>query len=85
MRTLVVPQKKIINTPIINLLIMKNLMLTITDSFQHFNNEMTGLNDYLRLTTGSQGETLEFYNNKGVKKVFDVHHYSTGNAILFKK
>ena len=64
---------------------MKNLASTIKDSFQHINKEMNTLNDYLCLSKGTNGKTLEFYNDEGEKKVFDIHHYNNGQSILFKK
>jgi len=64
---------------------MKNLVSTLKDSFQQINSEMNGVNEELQLSKGIHGETLEYFSDEGVKKIFDVHHYSNGNTILFKK
>jgi len=64
---------------------MRNLKLTIKNSFQQINNGMKQVNESLQLTKGINGETLEYFTDKGVRKVFDIHHYSNGNTILFKK
>ena len=63
---------------------MKNLISTIKDSLHLFNGELNGVKEYFHLSNGTNGETFEFYNDKGIKKIFDVHHYSNGNTILFK-
>lgn len=33
----------------------------------------------------SEGKTLQFYNHKSEKKVFNIHHYGEGKKIYFKK
>ena len=63
---------------------MKNLIAS-KNSFYHIKKEKKGVNENLKLSKRRNGETLEFLNEEGVKKVFKVHHYSNGNTILFKK
>lgn len=36
-------------------------------------------------TLGMDGKTLQFYDHKGIKKVYDIHHYGKGKALYFKK
>lgn len=63
---------------------MKNLISTIKGSLHLFNGELNGVKDSFHISNGTNGETLEFYSDKGIKKIFDVHHYSNGHTILFK-
>jgi len=63
---------------------MKNLISTIKDSVHLINGELNGVKNYFHLSNGKNGKTLEFYNDKGIKQIFDVHHYSNGHTILFK-
>ena len=63
---------------------MKNLISTVKRSVHLFKGELNGVKDYFHLSNGENGETLEFYDEKGIKKIFDVHHYSNGHTILFK-
>ena len=36
-------------------------------------------------SNGTNGETVHYYDDKGVKNVFDVHHYGDGGTLYFKK
>ena len=36
-------------------------------------------------TINEENKTLEFYNDKFVKQVFEIHHYDDGKKIYFKK
>jgi len=39
----------------------------------------------LDFSIDSEGKTLQFYNDKSEKKVFNIHHYGEGKKIYFKK
>lgn len=36
-------------------------------------------------THNLNGKTLQFYNQEGVKKEFEIHHYGEGGTLYFKK
>ncbi len=35
-------------------------------------------------SNGIEGETVQFYNDEGIKKVFQVHNYSDQGTLFFK-
>ena len=39
----------------------------------------------LDFSIDSEGKTLQFYDDKLEKKVFNIHHYGDGKKIYFKK